>query len=420
MLSEEALQALPEPLWKTFQQLEINIITTICTHIGSIGELTATDIHKLDELQRIGFNLAEIQADIAKTVNKSEKQIYDIFYKASEIEYNGQKANYDLTGIKFIPFAENKQLQELVQNISRATFVQFVNISSTSGFVNARNAKGVIVQGGIWQPLDKYYQSVIDYGIIQVRTGQTDFHSAMRSTIKQMTDNGLTFIEYNLDNKPVYFEINEKGKKKFYYANEEGKREYIEFDPTGKRYYKRRLDSSVRSGMLGGQARLSHAQSEIIGEEIGADGMEITYHSNPRPSHVWIGGIQVNMKRYFNDVLPLMGEPNCYHRSYPIVLNISTSTYTKKELNELNSKDAEPREWQGKKLTGYETTQIQREYELRIRQQKDRAVAFRFSQDTEGEQQARGKMKAIQTEYKQFSESVELSIKLNRIQVAGY
>ena len=47
--------------------------------------------------------------------------------------------------------------------------------------------------------------------------------------------------------------------------------------------YARRLDSSVRSAILGGQAEMSRRQAILtagqwfVGEQIGADGWEITY-----------------------------------------------------------------------------------------------------------------------------------------------
>ena len=37
-----------------------------------------------------------------------------------------------------------------------------------------------------------------------------------------------------------------------------------------------RLDSAARMNVLGGLARLSHAQAELMGREFGADGYEVT------------------------------------------------------------------------------------------------------------------------------------------------
>jgi len=379
MLSEEQLNALPLPLQESFQKLEREIISVIAERISKIGKLSATDIHRLNELQRIGYDLKAIKKEIAAITEKTEKEIYDIFYYASEIEYNEQKSNYDLSGAEWIPFEENERMQELVQNISKATNKTLINMSNTTGFMSNTNGHKLIKPE--FQTLAKFYQSSVDYAILQAVTGQTDFHSAMKSTVRTMSDHGLTYIEY------------ESG-------------------------YKRRLDSSVRMNILGGLANLSHAQSEMIGKEIDADGYEISWHGGFRPTHDF-GGLQFTLKQYYDEILPKMKEPNCYHRSFPILLGISTPTYSKRELEVLNAQEQEKHIFEGKEYNKYEAMQKQRRYETAIRREKDRAFAFEAEGDAESANTAKIKARQLSKSYKEFSKAVGLTPKTNRVGATG-
>lgn len=374
MLSDAQIRALPAPIQNHFQRLESDVITKICAHINDIGELTATDIHKLDELKRIGFNIRDIRKEIAATLQKSQDDIYDIFARASELEYNGVKNLYDLSNKNWAPFAENKRLQELVSQMASAALNDYTNLSHSQ-------ALGLINAAGQFQPLEKYYKDTIDYAILQAKTGQESIYSAMRQTVRAMADNGLVQAAW------------ESG-------------------------YVRRLDSSVRMNILGGLARLSHAQSAMIGKQIGADGYEISYHGGFRPTHDF-GGQQFTEKDYYRDILPLMQEPNCYHRSFPIILGVSAPTYSKEELDELNAAQKEIKYFEGRGFNAYDAQQRQRQYETAIRREKDRITAFEAVGDKGAAQNAKIKLQQLNQNYKKFSDAMDLSIKKNRLTGTG-
>jgi hypothetical protein len=140
--------------------------------------------------------------------------------------------------------------------VSRATAGELRDLTETTGFLDTAlwSETGTKRYVGA-TPLPEFYRSVLDYAVLQVRSGQQDFYGAMRRAVKTMTDNGLRTISY--DNS--------------------------EF---GKKPYSRRLDSSVRAAVNGGLQRLSREMAQSVGEKFGADGMEISWHSGARPSHV--------------------------------------------------------------------------------------------------------------------------------------
>ena len=219
--------------------------------------------------------------------------------------------------------------------------------------------------------------------MLQVRTGQKDFSSALYATLRELADRGLTTVDY----------------------------------ASG---YHRRLDTAVRANMSDALARMSMAQAEIVGEQFGHNGMEISWHMGPRPSHRWVGGIQVSLAKYKRKVKPVLEEYNCYHRAYPIIVGVSPPTYSKRELAAMNAKNDELHEYNGEMYDAYAAQQKQRRLETRIRAQKDRTNVFRASGDKEAAQSARARTKALQAQYKQFSIAVGLDARADRTRVAGY
>ena len=366
-LSQEEILALPENMVSLFQRMERDIIARIAGHIGEIGKLNPVDISRLNQMQNLGFNLEEIQREIAVTMNRAQTDIARIFEEAARREYEDFKRVIDLSGRKWIPFNENMALQELVEQFSRAALTDFRNLSGTLGFVNTR---------GRWENLHNFYARNLDYAITMARTGQMSVHEAMHTTVRQMADSGITRVAWQSG-------------------------------------HHRRLDSTIRMNILGGLAKLSKAQSEMIGEQIGADGMEITFHDGYRPTHDF-GGQQFTMRKYRNDIVPLMEEPNCYHRSFPIIMNLSTPAYTEKELEARKKMNEERHEFEGRTYNRYEAEQKQRRYELAIRQQKDRINAFTALGDEETAGIAKGRLRQIQASYRNFSKDVGLKTKATR------
>lgn len=381
MLTEAQLMALANPVWNRLRELEQRLVQTMCDRIRRIGTLTSSDVHRLYELQQLGADIAAMQDEIASALGTASDDIYRIMREAAEREYAGTRVAYELAGRPYIPFWENQRLQDLITSISRAAVNDMTNWSHTLGFVNVPRVLGTV--GTKHQPLAQYYQSIVDFASLQVRTGVDSFDTAMRTVIRHMSDNGLSFVDY------------ESG-------------------------HRRRLDTAVRANMMDAQARLSLEQAYLTGAEFGADGMEVSWHSGARESHVWIGGAQVDRATFERYIEPVMMEPNCYHRAFPILLGVSRPAYTADELAALNARDAQQRLFGGKTYNAYEAQQEQRWYETEIRKHKDRTNAFRASGDAETAREARARARVLQNEYARFSEAMKIPIKPARTRVSGF
>lgn len=390
MLTEEQLKAQSQRLYEVFQQLETDAMKTICERVGSIGEASATDAHRLRELASIGRDVEAMERQIADTVGKSETEVRNMLTQVAEVEYNGNEGMYRATGTKWVPFAENAKAQAL---LSTAISTVNANVESAAGLsASISGTIGFINTAGKWEPMAKYYQDTVDYAIMQVRTGQTDFHSAMRKTVKNLADNGMCYYEADTGRKAVDYESG----------------------------YVRRLDSSVRNAFMGGQQRMSREMAELQGRAFGADGMEVSWHSGARPTHVPMGGQQYTMRQFEHEAKPLLEDFNCYHRAFPIVLGISKPAYTREELAELNARDAEKRTFEGKEYNKYEALQMQRRFETAMRREKDRAICLKASGDKEAEKIAKAKVTALNQRYKEFSRSVGLTAQPIRASVSKY
>ena len=87
----------------------------------------------------------------------------------------------------------------------------------------------------------------------------------------------------------------------------------------------------------------------MIGKELGCDGIEIDWHTNPRPSHEFMQGKQfalgkgrtVNGEHFpsADEALERLGDYGCLHFKKPIICGISEPRYSKEELARLNEEN---------------------------------------------------------------------------------
>jgi len=171
---------------------------------------------------------------------------------------------------------------------------------------------------------------------------------------------------------------------------------------------------------MGGQQRLSRHMAEQVGEEIGADGMEITWHSGARESHEWFAGRQFDMETYRNVIVPLLEEYNCRHRAFSVVLGVSRPLYTPEELDRMNAEEHIKREFEGKGYNKYEATQFQRRLETTIRKTKDASMAHKAAGDKQAETLAKARVTALNQKYAAFSDAMGIPTKGERMAVGGY
>ena len=115
-----------------------------------------------------------------------------------------------------------------------------------------------------------------------------------------------------------------------------------------------------------------------------------------------------------------IGEYNCYHKIFSIVLGVSKPEYTDKQLKEIQEKNEQGFDFEGKHYTNYQGTQLQRRIETEIRKAKDTQILARASGDTELVEQSQNKIRLLTSKYNDLCKASGLLPKKQRMQVSGY
>lgn len=396
MLNNDRQEILVERLINRIEKLNEDILTTIGTRIKEIRKLTPSQAHQIKQMLVYGEDIEKIVQQISKITNMNIVDIYNIFNEEAKINQGFAKTYYEASGIQFVPYLQNKALKQQVEAIASLTAKSYMNVSNTTAIgYTIRDMQGNI----IFKDISKVYRETIDSALFNITQGKTTYDQEMRRIIKQLGTSGLKTIDY------------ESG-------------------------HIRRLDSAIRMNVLDGMRQLTNELQQQFGEEFGANGIEISVHSNPAVDHSPIQGHQFSNEEYnnmqnslpfkdyegnqFNAIERRISEWNCYHYVFSIVLGVNKPEYSKEQLQTIIDKNNEGFILDGKHYTNYEGTQLQRKLETQIRRQKDLQILAKASEDKELVQQAQRKITYLTTKYKQLSQISGLPTKMERLRVTGY
>lgn len=390
MLSQEVEERLAEHLTARIEEANSYILKRIGNSIKIISTLTPSQAYQLGNILKYGGTYNEIAKELARVSGKNVQDIYKIFEEVAKNNKQFAKQFYKYRGIDYIPYKKDIALQNMVRSLANITADMYRNISNTSviGFI----------QDGKFKQLQQVYQDTIDKAILSISQGKQDFYSSMRQTLKELGGSGL--VQY------------ESGRTK-------------------------RLDSAVRMNILDGMRALNNETSRRFGEEYNADGIEISVHSKPAPDHADIQGKQFSIEEYDkleNGEIATdyqgnkydgadkrhIGEYNCYHKIFSIILGVSKPEYTDKQLNDIRESNLSGFKFEGKHYTMYEGSQLQRRIELNIRKQKDTQILARASGDTELVEQSQNKIRLLTSRYNDLCKASGLLPKKVRMSVSGY
>ena len=356
---------------------EQNVLTRIGKRIGKYGKLSLADVKAINNVAVVKQDMDAITKELAKVTGLNISQIEQMYGELLEEQHLANQPLYDYRGKKFVPFAENRELQAIVKAYSKTTAETMVNLSK----IGASNL-GMLDGNGKFVPLQKMYTDVLDKAVMQVSTGATDFHTAMRDTIIQMGGSGIR----------------------------------VNYADSG---ITRRLDTAVRQSLLWGAKQASVEYNEMIGQELGCDGIEIDYHSNPRPSHEDMQGQQYSIvgKKTINGITyedayeqgidgdgGLLNDYGCLHYKTPIICGVSEPRYSPEELKRLNEQNAKRYTIDGKEYSGYEVTQMQRRLESSVRNEKTTRELAKSSGDNALVKRCNERIKAYQGKYNEIGE----------------
>lgn len=413
MLSESTLDKLILPMSQRQERINNYIVGLIADRIKLIGEINASDVAKLQEMMNVGGDMVLIEKALANATKMNVNEVKNILYEAAESMYGDAEKYYSYRGLPFIPFEENTALQNLVDAISNETAGTFVNLSNTTGFT--------VWVGTEKKPLairDTYIR-IVDEAIQAVKGNVTDYNSAIRRSMRQLINSGVRSFGYNGNPESDYFG-----------------RTFVTYAPDSGRHYTRRLDSAVRMNVLDGVKAINQQLQDAIGEQIDADGKEISVHRFPAPDHAPVQGHVFTNEEYeklqneeqskdvdLNTFPPMeraIGMWNCRHFTFSIIIGVYPRNYSQEELDKILRENAKGHTYNKKHYTMYQLTQLQRQYELEIRRAKDGWIAAKRLGDEKLMEDYENKVNQTMNEYQVFNADTGLSFKYQNIYVAGY
>ena len=371
---------------------ETSTLERIGKRIKKYGKLSLADVKSINNIATVKQDMDAITKELARVTGYNISQIEQMYGELLEEQHLANQPLYDYRGKKFVPFKENRELQAIARAYAKTTGETMINLAKT---------KALCVLGANGKPIgmQKYYTDVLDKAVMQVASGATDFHTAMRDSIIELGGSGVR-VDYGGG-------------------------------------VTRRRDTVVRQNLLWGAKQASVEYNEMIGEELGCDGYEVDAHSSPRPGHMFVQGKQycigksrtINGIKFigFEEIDPTsednlsasqaLSQYGCLHYKTPILCGISEPRFSKEQLAQIeadNKKHYTVGNLEGNK---YFFSQKVRSLETAIREQKRIEATAKAGGFTNEAKEARAKIKAYRQKYDEICNATGLYPETKRMSV---
>jgi len=358
MLNDEIYEKLIKRLTDRIDNVNTYIIKQVGEKIKELGELKPTQANQLINVMKYGGDYQKIVKELTKITKLNMKEIDQIFNEVAKSDYRFAKKFYEFRNKPYVSFDENIPLKNEVEIVKRATLETYSNLANAKmiGYVIKNKANKYV-----FKTIKQVYEDIIDEGVLSITQGKDTFSNVLKTTIESIGESGLR-VKY----------------------------------PSG---YTKRLDSAIRMNLNDGLNQLHNQTQKVLGEQFGADGVEISAHINPAKDHQSLQGRQFSFEEYeklnngeeartfdgllipANDKRRPVGTMNCRHYEYQIILGISKPNYSEEELWKIMQDNLNGFTYEGKHYTNYEGTQMQRNLELKIRQEQDKIELASQSKD---------------------------------------
>lgn len=366
MLTPEILEKIEfNKVVELYNKLNIEITAEIIERIANM-DITSTSTDKMKILmQTNGTNIFNEALNKTSLISTERKRILrQLFENMVKEDIQGYKELFEYRGNPFV--LSESQLKILNEGL-RLTNNTLNNFTNTIAFQSQQT-----------------YVDAIDRTYMQVVSGAFDYATAIKTTIQELANKGVTLR-----------------------------------DKLGRNV---QLEVAVRRNIMSGIQFTANNINRDVEKQLGCDGYEVTAHVGARPSHAEEQGKQFALnvedaEKYriglWSNVEHLWNEYNCRHTYFGIILGVSNPVYSEKELKEYKNATVN---LNGKEVPYYEATQQQRQLENIIRKQK-RAVQIleKAGQDTKI---AKTKLAIAQRNLNDFCKNTGLQKDYSRIKIA--
>lgn len=333
MLSPSYLDSLPDSFVKLFQEVEEQILQDVARRISKMDAVTPTANWQLWRYQQTEALRNDVVKLLAKYTGKSESTIRRLLLQAATEAMEREDAIYYHYDMEPTPFEESAALNNLLDAGARQTCGTWQNLTATT----ANTVTGA-------------FERTLDAAWLKVSTGAFDYKAAVKQAVDSLADD-MPMVTY----------------------------------PSG---HKDSIEVAARRAVLTGVNQTAGRLQVARMDEMGCEFVETTAHGGARPSHAeWQGrrfhrGGAVDYKgKHYPDFEVATGYGtgaglcgwNCRHTFFAVFPELGDPPqWTQEQLRELNARDIE---WNGKKYTAYEISQVQRARERNVRRWKKRYLA---------------------------------------------
>lgn len=371
MLRPEYLAGLPDPILALYEQAELDILRNMAERISRYDYwIPAADWQnvKLKEAGRLQEDILRI---LARYSGKTETELRSLMEKAATEGLRSDRSVYEAHGETVPPFSDSEVLVNTLNAGYRATRQTMRNLTRTTA-----------------NTASQQFERALDRAWMQVKSGAFSYDQAVVSAIKDLAAKGVESIRY----------------------------------PTG---HTDTIETAVRRAVVTGINQTTLRLQDALAEEMDCDLVEVSAHAGARPSHaVWQGKIYSRSgesKKYPKLSTATgygtgagLGGWNCRHNMYPYYEG-SPRAYTDEQLKEYNAKSIT---YNGRKMTEYDASQVQRSIERNIRRWKREYAALEAAKQDTGP--AAAKLRSWRERERDFLAQTGLKKQSARSQVAGF
>ena len=333
MLPPSYLDRMPDAFVQLWQQVEDDILRDVARRIGKMDKVTPTANWQLWRYQQTEALRNDVVKLLAKYTGKSETAIRKLLLQAATEAMEREDAIYYHYDMEPTPFEESAALNNLLDAGARQTCGTWQNLTATT----ANTVTGA-------------FEHTLDTAWLKVSTGAFDYKAAVKQAVDSLADD-MPMVTY----------------------------------PSG---HKDSIEVAARRAILTGVNQTAGKLQVARADEMGVEFFETTAHGGARPSHAeWQGrqfhrGGAVDYKgKHYPDFEAATGYGtgaglcgwNCRHQFFACFPELGDPPqWTQEQLRELNARNIE---WNGKKYTAYEISQMQRARERNVRRWKKRYLA---------------------------------------------
>ena len=333
MLPPSYLDQMPDAFVQLWQQVEEQILQDVARRIGKMDKVTAAANWQLWRYQQTEALRNDVVKLLAKYTGKSETAIRKLLLQAATEAMEREDAIYYHYDMEPTPFEESAALNNLLDAGARQTCGTWQNITATT----ANTVTGA-------------FERTLDAAWLKVSTGAFDYKTVVKQAVDSLADE-MPMVTY----------------------------------PSG---HKDSIEVAARRAVLTGVNQTTGKLQVARADEMGVAFFETTAHGGARPSHAeWQGrqfhrGGAVDYKgKHYPDFEAATGYGtgaglcgwNCRHTFFAVFPELGDPpAWTEESLQELNARNIE---YNGKKYTAYEISQMQRARERNVRRWKKRYLA---------------------------------------------